>query len=259
MMTRVLDEELEIANRLADEAAEIALSAFGRGPKVTLKGDRTPVTDVDIRIEEHLREALEARFPSDGVLGEEGGGIEDADRMWVVDPIDGTRNFVAGVQVWATLVALRERGRAVLGVVSAPALGERYEAVRGGGSRLNGRPIRVTETARVADGIVSHAALTDWTDERERSALLVLLAESRLALGFADFWGHCLVARGSIDAVLEPRLRVWDWAAVQVVVEEAGGRITDFRGGPCWDGGPVLTTNGSLHEEIVRRLGTAIA
>lgn len=249
----MLEEELSFARDLAARAGRAALDIFRSRPEVRLKHDLTPVTQADLDIEEMARREVAARFPRDGVLGEEAGLAPDGHRVWVVDPIDGTRNFAAGIPVWGTLLALVVEGDPVLGVVEAPALGERYEAVRGSGARMNGEPIRVSDVDSLADATVAHPSLTEWQGAPGRDVMLSLLAEARRALGFGDFWGHCLVARGAVEAMAEPSLRVWDWAAVKVVVEEAGGRVTAVDGGALRDGGSVLSTNGRLHDQVVGR------
>ena len=245
----MLDEEIALAREVADRAAEIALPLFERGTEVRLKADRTPVTEADLRVEEMARRLIGERFPGDAILGEDGGGELGAGRVWIVDPIDGTKNFARGIQVWGTLLALVVDGEPRLGLAGAPALGERYEAVRGGGATRNGTPIRVSDVTDLATATVCH--YEDWREDPAAHAGLqrVLDATAR-SVGFTDFWGHCLVARGSIDAMLEPELRVWDWAAVKVIVEEAGGRMTAFDGGPCTDGGSILATNGALHDAL---------
>ena len=251
----VLDRELVFARALADRAAEIALPLFERGPEVRLKPDASPVTEADLRIERMVRDELARRFPADAVLGEEGGGSLGPGRVWIVDPIDATRNFARGLQVWGTLLALAIDGEPVLGLVSAPALGERYEAVRGEGASLNGAPIHVSEVTALADATLCHYETKLWLGRPElRDALLGLVAEADRSVGFTDFWGHCLVARGSIEAMLEPSLHVWDWAPLKVLVEEAGGSMTAFDGGPCVEGGSILSTNGRLHRTIVESL-----
>jgi histidinol-phosphatase len=250
----VLEEELAFANEVADEAAQIALSYFGSDLRVRLKPDRTPVTEADEAIEAMIRERVAARFPGDAVLGEEGGGDGGGSRRWIVDPIDGTKNFADGVQVWATLLALEVDGDLALGLVSAPALGERYEAVRGRGARLNGSPIRVSRADRISRALVCYADIQDWIDDPSAPALLEIVRGARRDRGFGDFWGHCLVARGAADVMFEVSLAAWDYAACQVVVEEAGGKVTAFDGTPVRDGGSVLTTNGLLHDGLVARL-----
>jgi histidinol-phosphatase len=250
----VFEPELAFANELAEEAGRIGLSFFRGSFDVRLKVDKTPVTEADLAIEAMIRSAVHERYPDDGVLGEEGGAEGGVARRWIVDPIDGTKNFADGIQVWATLIALAVDETPVLGVVNAAALGERYEAVRDGGARLNGEPIHVSTADRVGRASVLHAGFVDWVDGEFGPPLLDLLRDARRNRGFGDFWGHMLVARGSADVCFEPELSTWDWAALEVVVEEAGGRITQFDGSPLEHGGSVLTTNAALHDEVVARL-----
>lgn len=250
----MLDEELAFANELADEASRIGLSYFRGSFGVRTKADDTPVTEADLAIEAMVRSAIRERFPGDAVLGEEAGAEGEAARRWIVDPIDGTRNFADGIQVWATLIALAVDERPVLGVVSAPALGERYEAVRGRGARMNGETIHASRTERVGHASILHAGLSDWLEGGYGPQLLGVLREGRRNRAFGDFWGHMLVARGSADVCFEPELATWDWAALEVVVEEAGGRMTRFDGSPLTHGGSVLTSNGVLHDELLARL-----
>ncbi len=250
----MFEEELAFANELADEAGRIALSFFRGSFDVRLKVDKTPVTEADLAIEAMIRAAVHERYPDDAVLGEEGGVEGEGARRWIVDPIDGTKNFADGIQVWATLIALAVEGTPVLGVVNAAALGERYEAVRDHGARLNGEAIQVSAADRVGRASVLHAGLAEWVDGEYGSPLLELLRQARRNRAFGDFWGHMLVARGSADVCFEPELATWDWAALEVVVAEAGGRMTQFDGSPLEHGGSVLTSNGVLHDEILARL-----
>jgi histidinol-phosphatase len=253
----VLEAELAFANELADEAGRIGMSFFRGSFDVRTKVDRTPVTEADLAIEAMVREAIRERFPGDGVLGEEGGSEGGGARRWIVDPIDGTKNFADGIQVWATLIALAVDDRPMLGVVNAAALGERYEAVRGGGARMNGEPIEVSRADRIERASVLHAEVPDWLDGEYGRPLADLLRQARRDRAFGDFWGHVLVARGSADVCFEPELATWDWAAIEVVVEEAGGRMTQFDGAPLTHGGSVLTSNGVLHDELLARLARA--
>jgi histidinol-phosphatase len=245
--------ELAFALEIADRADRIALPLFRSGVEERPKADRTPVTEADIRVEEMIRESVADRFPGDAVLGEEGGLRGSSDRTWIVDPIDGTRNFAAGIQVWATLVALRVGSEFVLGVASAPALGERYHAVRGAGAWLNGRPIRVSETASLDQAALCFGDPDAFGNDRERRVFLDLVGTTVRSRGFGDFWGHLLVGRGSMDAMLEPSLAVWDYAALVPIVEEAGGTITQLDGSALAHGGSALTTNRVLHERIADR------
>ncbi len=250
----MLEEELAFANELADRAGEIAMSYFGGDFAVHEKADRSPVTEADLAVEAMVREAVKERFPNDAVLGEEGGLEGEGSRRWIVDPIDGTKNFADGVQVWATLIALSVDDEPVLGLVNAPALGERYEAVRGGGARMNGEPIQVSRADRVPRAFVVYSGVEEWLTGPRREPFLRLVREARRTRGLGDFWGHVLVARGAADVMLEDELATWDWAASKVIVEEAGGRMTTFEGTPLSHGSSVLTTNALLHDEIVARL-----
>jgi histidinol-phosphatase len=250
----VFEHELAFANGLADRAGDIGMGLFlGDGLEVRHKADRTVVTQADTSIEAMVREQIAAAFPDDHVLGEEeGGGDRATGRVWIVDPIDATANYARGIPIWATLIALQVDGDLVLGVVNAPALGERYEAVRGGGARMNGRRIAVSGIDRLDEAQVFHAGLEAWPDE-DRGRALGLLSAATRSRGFGDFWGHALVARGAGEAMIEPELNVWDYAAFQVVVEEAGGRVTQLDGSPTRHLGSVASSNGRLHDEILAR------
>jgi histidinol-phosphatase len=253
----VFDEELAFANEVADRASEIALGFFRGTFEVSIKPDASPVTDADLAVEAMFRKMVAARFPGDGVIGEEGGAGPQAERVWVIDPIDGTKNFSDGVPIWATLLALQVGGRGVLGVASAPALGERYEARATEGARCNGRPIHVSDRASISDAFLVYSSVEAWLDGPHRDAFEHLLGDTRRTRGFGDFWAHMLVARGAADVMVEPELAVWDWAALKVIVEEAGGRLTAFDGSEPTHGSSVLTTNGLLHDEVVARLAMA--
>jgi histidinol-phosphatase len=252
----VYEHERASAIGWADRAADIALGLFrGDGLEVRRKTDMTLVTQADTSIERMLREQIGAAFPDDAILGEEEGGSHDpSGRVWIVDPIDGTANFARGVQVWATLIALQIDGEGVLGVVDAPALGERYVALRGEGATMNGSPIRVSDVAEIRDAHVLLQELQTLLAGPYSAATQALIADCWRPRGFGDFWAHMLVARGSAEVMLEPRLATWDLAAPQVVLEEAGGRCTTFEGGPLAHGRSMLATNGLIHDEILTRL-----
>jgi histidinol-phosphatase len=250
------EPELSFALGVADLAADIGMRVFRGDVRVTIKEDSSPVTQADTEIETMVRQQVASAFPDDGILGEEHGGDPEAGgRMWIVDPIDATANFARGIPVWATLIALQVDGAPVVGVVNAPALGERYEAVRGGGARCNGDPIRVSEIADVGSSQLLFAGVGPWLRAPRNEAVLTTLAAAKRTRGFGDFWGHMLVARGSAEAMLEPELALWDFAALVPIVEEAGGRMTTIDGSPLRHGGSVLTTNGAVHDDLVRRLG----
>ena len=254
MVETAWEEELAFAHELADLAGEIGLGFFRGSFEVSIKPDKTPVTEADLSIEAAIRDAVKGRFPGDSVLGEEGGLQGEGRRRWIVDPIDGTKNFADGVQIWSNLIALAVDDEPVLGVVNLPALDERYDASRGGGARLNGAPIHVSRADRVPRSFVVFAGMEEWISGPYAPGVQRLISDARRDRGFGDAWGHCLVARGSADVMLELELSTWDFAALQVIVEEAGGKITQFDGTHLVHGGTVLTTNGSLHEEIVARL-----
>ena len=251
------EQELAFANELADEADRIALSFFRGSFEVREKADKSPVTEADVAIEKAIRAAVHERFPGDGVLGEEGGSEGDASRRWIVDPIDGTKNFADGVQLWATLIALATDDVPVVGVVSMPAIGERYQAARGAGATFNGETIHVSRADRVPRAFVLFGGMADWLDGPDALGVQQVMREARRTRGFGDAWAHMLVARGSADVMLERELNTWDWAAVEVVVEEAGGTMSQLDGSPLAHGRSVLTTNGVLHDEIVGRLRSA--
>ena len=250
----MFERELAFANEAADRASEIAMSFFLGDFEVRQKPDLSPVTEADLAVENMFRASVAERFPGDAVIGEEQGRGAAAEREWIIDPIDGTKNFSDGVPLWATLLALHLNGRGVLGVISSPAMGERYEAVRGGGARWNGRDVRVSKHAALADAFFVFSSVDDWIEGPRHEAFLGLLRDTRRNRGFGDFWGHMLVARGAADVMVEPELAIWDWAALKVIVEEAGGRVTTFEGEEPSDGSSILTTNGLVHDEVVARL-----
>lgn len=250
----MFEQELAFANELADRASEIALGLFRGTFEVRVKPDQSPVTEADLAIEEMMRRAVHDRYPKDAVLGEEGGLQEGGNRRWIIDPIDGTRNFADGVQIWATLIALAVDEEPVLGVANAPALGERYAASKKGGATLNEEPIRVSRADRVSRAFVTYGGIADWLEGPYAAPVQELVREARRERGFGDFWGHALVARGAADVMLEAELNTWDFAALEVIVREAGGRMTQFDGSPVQHGLSVLTTNGRLHDEVVARL-----
>ena len=186
---------MSFAHELADRARR-SLSYFLGEFEVRQKPDLSPVTQADIEVETAVREMIAARFPDDAITGEEH-GAGAGDRMWVIDPIDGTKNFADGVPIWATLLALQVNGRSVLGMASAPALGERYEAVRGGGATLNGRPIRVSETASLDGAFVLAAGERSFLGGTDRTWFVELATRAGRTRGFGDFWAHLLVARSA--------------------------------------------------------------
>lgn len=250
-----MGRELAFANELADLAGSIALRHAAGELIVRHKEDATPVTQADLEIERALRAVVADRFPGDDVVGEEDGRRGAGDRVWVIDPIDGTRNFVDKIQLWATLIALVVDGVPVLGMIEAPELRERYHAVRGEGAWLNGTEIRVSETTSLSEALVLHSNVDGWLRGAYWDGFRRVVEVSTSTRGLADFWGHALIARGSGDAFLEHQpCGVWDWMAAKVILEEAGGVMTTLDGDEPYDGCTLLSTNGALHGQVLELL-----
>jgi histidinol-phosphatase len=246
-----VNADLALALELADTADAITRAAFGsQDLQVSTKPDLTPVTDADRKVEKVLRARLAELRPADAVLGEEfGASGPSGARRWIIDPIDGTKNFVRGIPVWATLIALHdEGGKGLVGVASAPVLGRRWWAARGQGAYADGQAIHVSAVGRLEDAQVSYSSITGWPTP---APLLALAARVWRTRAFGDFWSHLLVAEGAADVGLDPLVTLWDLAALQVIVEEAGGRFTDLSGAARADGGSAVTTNGLLHDEVL--------
>jgi histidinol-phosphatase len=250
-----VNPDLALALQLADAADAITLARFrALDLEVTAKPDLTPVSDADLAVEEALRALLAAERPGDAVLGEEHGTTGTGPRQWVLDPVDGTKNFVRGVPVWATLIALLVHDRVEVGVVSAPALGRRWWAARGEGAFADGEPIHVSGVATLADASLSYSSLTGWEDQNRLDGVLAMARKCWRTRAFGDFWSHMLVAEGAVDASFEPEVSLWDLAPLQVIVEEAGGRFTTVDGVARPDGGSVVCSNGLLHEVVLEHL-----
>jgi histidinol-phosphatase len=251
-----LSAELQAALDAASAAAEVIRALYRRNLAVTLKSDRSPVTEADVRSEEAIREVLSARFPSYGFYGEEGGqhGM-DAENVWLVDPIDGTKSFVRDCPFFSTQIALLRAGRLVLGVSSAPAYGELAWAERGRGAWLDGKPVRVSTVPRIEDAILSSGNLRTLASGAGWTRYGELVRRVNRIRGYGDFVHYHLLARGALDAVIESDVNILDIAALVVIVEEAGGRFTDLAGGPVGLATTtVLATNGPLHEPIAAAL-----
>jgi histidinol-phosphatase len=260
----VLDvDDLTLALALADAADEITLRRFAAVDLVVeTKPDATPVSDADRAVEAALRRRLGELRPDDAVLGEEEGliGSAETDRRWVIDPVDGTKNFIRAVPVWATLIALQVADRVEVGVVSAPALGMRWWAARGQGawrSDVTGAPprrLKASQVSSLSDASFSYSSLSGWEEQARLDGFLALTRAVWRTRAYGDFWSHCLVAEGAVDVSAEPEVSLWDLAALQPIVEEAGGLLTDLGGRPGPDGGSVVVTNGRLHDEVLRML-----
>ena len=271
-------DDLKLAHELADIADKISTARFlATDLKIQTKPDLTPVTDADQEIERELRKILEKQRPADGVTGEEFGKSPIAtNRRWIIDPIDGTKNYVRGVPVWATLIALMEGDEVVVGVVSAPALFRRWFSQKNGGAYLqvgggsaqtisdtssqmqSVRKLTVSGISKLSDASLSISTFATpnvlgrndgWGDKQK--GLLALADQLWRVRGYGDFWSHLLVAEGAIDIAAEPSLALWDMAALSLIVKEAGGRFSDFMGVDGPNGANAVTTNHLLHEEVL--------
>jgi len=255
--------DLGFAHVLADAADDITMRRFkAQDLRVEAKPDLTPVSDAYLAVEESLRNVLGRARPRDAMLGEESGHTGSSQRCWIIDPIDGTKNFVRGVPVWATLIGLMDEDEGVVGVVSAPALGRRWWAARDGGA-WTGRSLtkatacRVSAVASLSDASLSYSGLATWESGGRLTEFLGLTRKVWRTRAYGDFWSHVLVAEGAVDIGAEVGVSLWDLAALQVIVEEAGGAFTDLLGRPRPDGGTALSTNGLLHSEVLSLLAVA--
>jgi histidinol-phosphatase len=239
-----------LALALADAADALALPAFDRGAEAVAKADGTPVTEADRVVERALRERLAAERPGDAILGEELGEAGTGARRWVLDPLDGTEWFARGIPVWATLIALEDGGEPVVAVVSAPALRRRWWAARGRGAFRDGHSIRVSAVGRIEDAFVAHANLYLGFDIDADP----LLRAARLSGGYESFLAPMLCAEGAADAAFAPRGFLWDLLPVQLILEEAGARFTDFDGRRTPAGRGFVAANPALHADVLARL-----
>ena len=254
-------DDLKLALELADAADSLTIPRFGAMDlRVDTKPVLTPVTDADQSVEDAVRKILAHRRPDDLVLGEEYGGTAVFEgRQWVIDPIDGTKNFVRGVPVWATLIALLHDGVPIVGVVSAPALQRRWWAGAGSGaftSVAGGEPrrIAVSSVADVAAASLSLSSLDGWAKLGLRDRLIDLTDTVWRVRGFGDFWSYCLVAEGAVDIAAEPEVSLWDLAPLDILVREAGGIFSSLDGEAGPHGGSAVATNGWLHDTVLTSL-----
>ena len=250
-------QELQAARQAANAAAEVIRSLYQKSLQVQTKADASPVTEADVRAEEVIRSLLSARFPSYGFFGEETGQqAMDAENVWLVDPIDGTKSFVRECPFFSTQIALLRGGRLVLGVSSAPAYDEIAWAEEGQGAFLNGRPIRVSSVTQLSAAIVSTGNLKTLASSAQWPRLGQLIGRISRIRGYGDFVHYHLLARGSLDVVIESDVNILDIAALTVIVREAGGTFTDLKGGEIQlSTTSVLATNGPLHASVREALG----
>jgi histidinol-phosphatase len=250
------DQELAAMQGWLDATDKIALEHFRVDVPYKNKDDGTPVTEADLAIENVLRKAVEETYPSDCVVGEEGGTAGDpkASRRWIIDPIDGTKNFRRGVPIFATLMALEEDGKIIAGVASAPALDTRWFARKGGGAFRDTDKISVSKVKDIALAEICSGGVGTMAEVGLEERFAQLCKKAARHRGFGDFWGHVLVAQGSMDVMLDPVVNVWDLAPLKIIVEEAGGTMTSVSGEDRIDSGSGLTTNASLHDEVLAAL-----
>ncbi|MFG2990051.1 histidinol-phosphatase [Streptomyces sp. NPDC048257] len=259
------DDDLRLALDLADAADAATMERFrALDLQVETKPDMTPVSEADKAAEEVVRAGIAAARPGDAILGEEYGLEGSGPRRWVVDPIDGTKNYVRGVPVWATLISLMAEDadgefRPVVGVVSAPALGRRWWASQGGGAYAGGAlgaatAIGVSKVGGLGDASFAYSSLTGWEEQGRLAGFLDLTRACWRTRGYGDFWPYMMVAEGSLDLCAEPELNLWDMAAIAVVVQEAGGRFTSLDGVDGVHGGNAAASNGLLHDEMLNLL-----
>jgi histidinol-phosphatase len=245
-----MSPRLEFAVDAAWKAGRFTLGLFGTGTPIDLKPDRTPVTEADRGAERLIREAIRRAYPGEAIYGEEEGGDGSGGTRWVVDPIDGTKSFVCGVPLYATLLSFEEGGVPILGVACFPALGEVLYAERGGGAFWNGRPARVSGRESLDGAVVSVGSHKGLVRTGRLEGFLRVAERAMATRTWCDAYGHALVATGRIEAMVDPIVERYDVSSVQVIVEEAGGRFTDFEGGanPSRE---AIASNGLVHEELI--------
>src|SRR3954447_6939237 len=255
-------DDLRLAHVLADDADSITTTRFrALDLHVMSKPDLTPVTDADEGVEESIRRTLSRVRSRDAVLGEEQGSTGHSQRRWVVDPIDGTKNFVRGVPVWATLIALVVEDEVVLSVVSAPQLQKRWWASSGNGawtgrSLLKAARCQVSDVRRLEDASFAYSSLHGWDERGRLDDFLSLSRRCWRTRAYGDFWSYMLVAEGAVDLAAEPELHLYDMAALDIIVREAGGLFPSLDGEPGPNGGNALASNGKLHDQALAFLGS---
>jgi histidinol-phosphatase len=255
-------DDLRLAHVLADDADSTSTSRYqALDLRVDTKPDLTPVSDADRAVEEGIRRTLSRARPRDAVVGEEEGSSGFSQRRWVVDPIDGTKNYVRGVPVWATLISLMVEDEVVVGVVSAPLLNRRWWAMKGGGaytgkSLYKATQCHVSDVSRLEDASLSYSSLGGWDERGRLEDFMALARRCWRTRAYGDFWSYMLVAEGAVDVAAEPSLELYDMAALDVIVREAGGRFTSLAGRDGPTGGNALASNGILHETVLGFLGS---
>lgn len=260
--------DLELALKLADIADEISMARYqSLDLVVETKPDLTPVSDADKAVEDAIRNQLQISRKTDSVIGEEfANKSASTTREWIIDPIDGTKNFIRALPVWATLIALRQDGEVIVGVVSSPALGKRWYASKGGGAFLintlknSNQPVRIacSKVKKLEDASMSISSFDKKDGWANQQQLLLNLAELVWRnRGFGDFWSHMLVAEGAVDFAIEPKLALWDMAALEIIVKEAGGRFSDLHGNDGINGSGALSSNSLLHDLVLKQISNS--
>lgn len=251
-----MDKVLDVAVEAARAAGDIALKYYRGGFEVTIKSDQSPVTQADREAEQVIIETLQAAFPDYGFLGEEFGAQGNPEVRWIIDPIDGTRNFVRRVPIWAVLIALEERGEITVGVVLNPVTGDLYTARKGQGAFANGERIRVSVISELKDAFLLHGSLNLIRQSGQWEGFVRLVDATQSQRGFGDYLDYLLLAEGKAEIALEVNVKPWDLAPVKLLVEEAGGRFTDYEGKSTIYSGTALATNGRLHREALALLSS---
>lgn len=255
-----LTDDVRLAHLMADDADSLSMSRFkALDLQFSAKPDNTPVTEADTAVEESIRRTLARTRPRDAVHGEEFSDTGESPRRWIIDPIDGTKNYLRGVPVWATLIALEVEGRIVASVVSAPALGRRWWASEGGGaytgrSILNATELRVSRVAEIPDASLSYSEISEWVEAGNGQGFIDLMRECWRSRAYGDFWSYMMVAEGCVDVACEPDLQLYDMAALDIIVREAGGRFTNLAGVDGVSGPGALATNSALHQAALSYL-----
>ena len=249
-----MDERLEVAIAAAKAGGEVALRYFRTALTIEYKGDRSPVTRADRECEQRIIEVLQAAYPDYGVCGEEFGERAGRGARWIVDPIDGTKNFIRGIPYFATLIALEEDGEVVAGVVYAPAGDDLLYAHKGHGAFDRSGRVHVSHRTALRDSLVVFGGLDVFRRRGQWHAFERLVEASGRQRGFGDYFGHTFVARGQAEAMIEQEVKPWDLAAIKILIEEAGGRFTDFSGTATIYGGSAIASNGMVHEAILKLL-----
>lgn len=251
-------EELEFALNLCEEAAKIIRRHFRTGLQVETKRDNTPVTAADRGAEERLRDLIRQHTPNYGVIGEEfGTEIGTEDRQWVIDPIDGTKAFVHGVPLFGTLLALLEKGKAIVGIIQLPALGHVLQATAGGGAFVDGKPARVSGITQLDESLLLDGSATTMERLGHGPAWSGLRQRAKLHRGWGDCYGHFLVATGGAEVMADPIVEIWDVAPMQVILPEAGGRFTALTGEDSITMRSGLSTNGHLHAAVLHAMNAS--